>query len=171
MKRNLYLVLSLVLVALGAVSCVGEAVMSPKVQYGSAVYRTYATVDTLGHDTIISDTISLADSVQVGDTLRFPLVINGYYDYITSFIVTADTSKVTVSFTWDEELDDFLAPGADPEHGNLTFEANKVYAALTTLVYVPQVPGTHEIDLLLTSAAKQPYSEWQGHFFVGVKKP
>ena len=171
MKRNILLVFSLVLVAICAVSCTGEAVMSPNVQYGSAVYRTYATVDTLGRDTIISDTISLSDSLQVGDTLRFPLIINGYYDYLTSFIASADTSKVAVSFTWDEELSDFLSPAADPEHANLTFEPAKVYACLTTLVYVPKAPGSHRIDLLLTSAAKPPYAEWQGHFFIGVKNP
>ena len=169
MKRNILFAISLALVAVLVASCEGEAVMSPNVQYSSIIYRSYTTESSQGQDSIVRDTVSLTDSLNVGDTVCFPMILHGYYDYIVSFVATSDTSKVAVSFLWDEELEEFLDTTADPEHGNLTFVPNKVYSCLTSLIYVPKAPGTHRVDLVLTSAAKDPYSQWAAHFFVGVK--
>jgi hypothetical protein len=169
MKRNIFFYLSLVFVAFTTVACNLENVMSPGVQYSSVLYRTYTVQDSLGVDSVVCDTITLNDSLQVGDTVRFPMVLNGYYDYITSFVCSADTSKVHVSLMWDEEYNSFLSADADPAGGILAFNPGSVYRFVTTLVYVPVASGTHRIDMELNSAAKAPYSQWAAHFFIGVK--
>ena len=161
MKRSVLFFLSFALVALMTVSCNMDSVISPGVQYSSYLYRTSADG--------VQDTITLNDSLQVGDTVRFPMVLNGYYDYITSFVATTDTSKVHVSMMWDDAYKSYLTEIADPDNGILAFKPDQVYAFVTTLVYVPMASGTYRIDLELNSSAPSPYSQWAGHFFIGVK--
>ena len=161
MKRNVLFILSLVMIALMTVACTQETVVSPGVRHSSVVYRTSAAG--------VKDTITLSDSLQVGDTVLFPMVLNGYYDYLNTFMVSADTTKVQVSLLWNEEDSACLAPSANPEQGLLVFNAGAIYACMTTLKYVPKASGVHRIDLALTSAARSPYSSWAGYFYIGVK--
>ncbi len=169
MKRNVLFISSFVILTVLAVSCDLKTVMSPGVQFSSVLYRTSSVTDSTGQVVLVNDTITLSDSLNVGDTVRLPMILNGYYDYITSFAVSTDTSKVHLSLMWGDEYNSYLTTAADPEHGILAFKPDAVYAFLTTLVYVPQVSGTYRIDMELNSAAQAPYSQWTGHFFIGVK--
>ena len=161
MKRKLLLSLTVFVLSLLLASCDTKAVISPSVQVSSWLYRT--SIEG------VQDTITLRDSLSVGDTVRMPVILNGYYDYITSFVASADTSKVDLWFAWDDEFNSCLLPNADPEHGVLAFKADSVYACVTTLVYVPTQSGTHRIDMSLNSSAELNYSNWSGFFLIGVK--
>ena len=161
MKRNILICLPLVLVTFFEVSCNLDTVVSPSVQSSSVLFRTSAEG--------VNDTITFSDSLQVGDTVRLPMVLNGYYDYLTGFAASTDTTKMHVSFAWDEAFRECLTPSADPDHGILIFEPEKVYACVVTLQYVPLQSGTHRIDLVLKSSAQETYSQWIGHFNAAVK--
>ena len=161
MKRNILICLPLVLVTFFAVSCDLDTVVSPSVQSSSVLFRTSAEG--------VNDTITFSDSLQVGDTVRLPMVLNGYYDYLTGFAASTDTTKMQVSFVWDEAFRTCLTSSADPDHGILIFEPEKVYACVVTLQYVPLQSGTHRIDLVLKSSAQETYSQWIGHFNAAVK--
>lgn len=156
-------------VAAAFVACETKSVISPGIRFSSALYRTYTVQGSLGQDSIVKDTISLQDSLQLGDTVRMPMVCEGYYDYLRALTISTDTSKVKVSLAWNEEDSACLSDEADPEHGRLAFLPDKVYACFTTLTYVPVVTGTHRIDITLTSAAREGYSEGAWHFNLAVK--
>ena len=161
MKRKLLLSLTVFVLSLLLASCDTKAVISPSVQVSSWLYRT--SIEG------VQDTITLRDSLSVGDTVRMPVILNGYYDYLTSFVASADTAKVNLWFAWDDEFNSCLMPNAAPEHGVLVFKADSVYACVTTLVYVPTQSGTHRIDMSLNSSAELNYSNWSGFFLIGVK--
>ena len=150
-------------VLLAFTSCLDDAVMSP----GFAIVTPLERTSQAG----VKDTVLLSDTLLVGDTVRAGVVLNGYYDYLTSFIVSADESKVRCSLAWDEEDSMYLAEDANPEIGKLTFAPQGVYACYTTLQYVPQDSGLHKIEMVLTSAAENPYTTASGHFFIVAKKP
>ena len=161
--------LIIALSALAFVACNTDTVVSPSAQLSSSHYRTYTVPDVLGQDSLVRDTITFGDTVRIGDTVRVPILCNGYYNYLRSVITTADTTKMLVSLLWNDEFRSSLADDADPAHGRLTFLADKVYACYTTIVYVPKMSGTHRLDILLTSSAKEGYSDGAWHFFVPVK--
>ena len=144
-----------------AVSCNTENVFSPNIRFSSVLYRTSAEG--------VKDTITFSDSLHIGDTVYLPMILDGYYDYLISFTAQADSDKVKVSFPCDDEFRKYLASSSDLEHGKMVFLPDQVYACYITFAYVPVKSGTHRIDFLLESSARDPYSEWSGHFEIGVK--
>lgn len=164
-----YKFLLFALVAVAFVACETRSVVSPSVRVSSSLYRTYTVQDSLGQDSLVRDTISLTDSLRIGDTVRMGMVCEGYYDYLRALTIVSDPSEVDVSLSWDEEAKHLLTSAADPEHGKLAFVADSVYACYTTLTYVPVATGTHRIGISLVSAAKDPYTEGAWHFNIAVK--
>ena len=75
MKRSFIISLVIALVALGLMSCDGTAISSPSIQAASKMVRTSAAG--------VRDTINLNDSLNVGDTVRLSLIVQGYYHYLT----------------------------------------------------------------------------------------
>ena len=157
------------LVAVAFVACETKSVVSPSVRVSSSLYRTYTVQDSLGQDSLVRDTISLLDTLRVGDTVRMGMVCEGYYDYLRTVTIVSDTSKVKVSLAWDEKNKTCLTEAADPEHGKLAFVADSVYACFTTLTYIPVASGAHRIDISLISAAQEGYSQGSWHFNIAVK--
>lgn len=151
-----------VLVALMAVSCDMTTVVSPRITVSNELIRTSITG--------VRDTISFGDSLNVGDTVQLGMLLNGYYDYLVSFEATADTSKVRLSVAWPDSLGG-VTEASDPAHAKLVFIPDSVYACLTTLSYVPVSHGVHPINLVLSSAAKAPYSQSAIQFYIAVRKP
>ncbi|MBO7456798.1 MAG: hypothetical protein J6T71_03115 [Paludibacteraceae bacterium] len=151
-----------VLVALLAVSCDMATVVSPRIVASNQLVRTSITGER--------DTILFSDSLNIGDTVQMGILLNGYYDYLVSFAATADTDKVHLSVAWPDSLGG-TTDASDPEHAKLVFVPDSVYSCLTTLSYVPVSPGVHPINLVLTSAAKAPYSQSAAQFYIAVRKP
>lgn len=159
MKRYYFFILALV--ALVATACDWTSVVSPRISASQEVYRTSAAG--------VRDTITLRDSLSVGDTAQLRMVLYGYYDYIVSFEATADTSKVKLALDWPDSLG-CTTPDSDPAHAKLVFKPDSVYNCITTLSYMPVDSGSCAIKLVLTSAAKAPYSQTAAQFYIAVKK-
>ena len=166
MKKNILL---LAFVAFAFVVCNLDTVISPGIQLSQSLYRTYTVQDSLGQDSIVKDTITFTDSLNIGDTVLIPMVCQGYYDYLRTVTVSADTAKMQLSLAWDEKYQSYLAEDADPAHGYLSFLPDKVYAFYTTIKLVPVASGTHRVDIQALSNAKENYSQGAWHFFVAVK--
>jgi len=160
MKRSFVISLVIALVALGLMSCDGTAISSPSIQAASKMVRTSAAG--------VRDTINLTDSLNVGDTVRLSLIVQGYYHYLTSFSATSDTTML-VGLAWNQADSAALAPGSDPEHGKVIFTPNSAYVFLTNLRFTPRYSGTHRIDMIVASSAGEPYSPQLYHYDVVVR--
>ena len=161
MKKHLFFGLSFIAVIVAFVSCNMKAVMSPSITPSATLIRTTAAG--------VRDTISYSDSLNVGDTVRMRATLNGYYDYITSFVAASDEANVDVSIIWQDSIITYLAEDADPEHGILKFVPERVYGCYVPIQYIPKHSGTYRIDLTVTSAAESPYSNQQKFFYIAVR--
>lgn len=161
MKKHLFFGLSFIAVIVAFVSCNMKAVMSPSIKPSATLIRTTAAG--------VRDTISYSDSLNVGDTVRMSAILNGYYDYITSFVAASDEANVDVSIIWQDSTITYLAEDADPEHGILKFVPERVYGCYVPIQYIPKHSGTYRIDLTVTSAAESPYSNQQKFFYIAVR--
>ena len=161
MKRNILVSLSLALIAVAAVSCDTRSMITPGLQTSTSLIRTSAAG--------VKDTITLTDTLSVGDTVRMGMLCRGFYDYLKTVVVSCDSSKLSVSLAWPDSLNSALASDADPAHGRLSFLPEKAYAIYTTLTYIPKVSGMSQIDIKLTSSAPEKYSESSAYFFIAVK--
>ena len=148
------------MVTLLAVSCDMTTVISPRVTAANELVRTSLTGER--------DTILFSDSLNIGDTVQMGMLLNGYYDYLVAFNASADTSKVRLSLNWPDSLGG-ITDASDPAHAKLVFVPDSVFACLTTLSYVPVSGGTHQINLTLTSSAKEPYSQYMAQFNIAVR--
>ena len=156
-----YKFLFFALVAFVFVSCDLNTVASPTVDVSRSHYRTTAAG--------VKDTITYTDSLNIGDTVLVPILCDGRFDYLRMVKIGADTTKLRVSLLWDEKFQSCLTADADPEHGCLAFKADSVYRCYTSIKYIPKASGTHRIDIVLLSAAKEGYSNGAWHFNVAVK--
>ena len=136
------------------VSCESNSVISP----GIVVYPQVVRISAEG----VSDTITVTDSVNVGDTLRLTMHVNGYYDYLKSIVATSDVEKVKVSLPWNEEQTGVLAEDADPENGKLVFKPDSVTVCVAVLRYIPLKSGAQSVHIAVRSNARENYNynEW-----------
>ena len=161
MKRNSLLYLSLALLTLAFASCNTRTMFTPGLQTATQLIRTSAAG--------VKDTITMTDTLNVGDTVRMGMICNGYYDYLRTVVVSGDTSKVLTSLAWVDSLNYVLDEDADPAHGRLSFLPEKAYAIYTTMTYIPVATGVHKIDIKITSSAPDKYNQYSGYFMIAVK--
>jgi hypothetical protein len=160
MRRILFGFLAFAFFALVWVSCDTKARCTPQLRNAAKLVRTSADGER--------DTISIQDSIRVGDTIRMSLFANGLYNYLTSLTVASEP-EMSVSLEWSDEMSHCLASDADPAKGRLIFVAEEVYACTTVLHYTPIKSGKYRIEMLLSSDAGAPYSPAQYYFDVNVK--
>lgn len=161
MKRSIIVLFSCALIALTLNSCEGTAVYSPSLQAASKIFRTSASG--------VQDTITLADTLHVGDTVRMGLLAQGYFHYLTSFTVKVDTSALAVSLAWNPADSASLAPNSDPQNGIVIFNPDMAYIFLTTMRYTPKRAGKFPVEMTVASSAGQSYSPVSYSFDVNVK--
>lgn len=161
MKKHLFVFLSVIAFVCTFVSCEGKSVMSPGIKVSSVVVRT--SIEGL------CDTIDIRDSVNVGDTLRMTMVVNGYFDYLKSIVAQSDTDKVKVALPWNEAQMGVLTDDADPEHGKLTFKPDSVVLCVAVMRYVPRKSGAQNVDIVVRSNAEENYSSGQWTLNIGVR--
>ena len=159
MKR--FFLFLLPVLAIAMTSCDLDVASTPTIQLSSQQIRTSITG--------VKDTISINDSVCIGDTVRMGVAVHGVYHHLDSVWVKADTSKVSVALLWNEEQMNLLTADADPQHGSLIFASDTIFGIATVLVYIPKEAGTHKIRICARSAAKEEYSEQELEQAIKVK--
>ena len=163
MKNCIVCSLAILSLAVALVSCNTKSTYSP----GLHVYPTLQRTSAAG----VQDSITLKDSLNIGDTVRMTMIVDAYFDYLQSVIAKTDTEKVKVSLAWNEEQMDMLAQEADLAHGKLIFAPMRVPACVTVLTYVPVKEGSHTVHIDITSSAESPYSSNSWSFGIGVRAP
>ena len=148
MKR-IYLFL-LPFVALFLTACNDMAVSTPELWPARLMIRTAPDG--------WCDTIPITDTIHVGDTLRWNLMVDGRFNTLQTFDVTADTSVFLFRLEVDGVDSVALAPGTDLEHGKMVFQTAKIYACPVWLRFSPRKTGTHKIQMTIASDAGQNYS-------------
>jgi len=143
-----------ILVAFAAValtSClIGEFNSTPMIYTnGKYIYRTTAAG--------VNDSILFNDTVQVGDTLRAPLILSGGYNNLVSFQATADTPVFDYHLEYDTAWNSYVAADSKPESGYLHF-AEDCYQFPVTLWYVPKKAGDYSFYFEISSTAAEKYS-------------
>lgn len=123
---------------------------TPYVQGSTTVFRTNAAG--------VRDTISYADTIQVGDTVRMHLLLYGQLNTLTYFTATCDTSAIDMGLELADEQWAVLTKDSDPANGKLVFDPEQVIAFTTWLRYSPRRSGVLPIELVIGSNAGKDYS-------------
>ena len=131
-------------------SCNDMAVSTPELWYAKLMIRNTPAGTC--------DTIPYTDTIHVGDSLRWNLLVDGRYNTLQRFEATCDTSVFLLSVEIASVDSIPLAAGTDLEHGKIVFASQKVYACPIWLHFSPRKTGTHKIQMVIASDAGQGYS-------------
>ena len=133
-------------------SCLNDsAVSSPTIRSYSQMYRTSPEG--------VKDTLYLADTVRIGDTLRLPVLLYGGYNILTSFQVSSDPLDHKVKLEVDSAVAAIVDPQSDLEKGKLIFPPDRqVLMCNVTVCFIPQRAGSQPIDLTVANTAGDKYS-------------
>ena len=104
------------------------------------------------------DTIPATDTIHVGDTLRWNMLVDGHFNTLQTFEVTADTTVFLLGIEVASADSIYLAAGTDLDHGKMVFDPQKVYACPIWLRFTPRKTGTHKIQFVIASDAGEGYS-------------
>jgi len=98
------------------------------------------------------DTYSL-DTISVGDTVRFAVLLNAVTNQLTSFSAKADAGLLDMSFLLTNEFEEALEESSDQENGLLNFKVG--YSAATVpMQYVALKSGSAKVTLTLSTTSE-----------------
>ena len=116
----------------------------------------------------VVDTLNYGDTIQIGDTILAPMLLDGVYNNLVYFKVSTDTSAFDYHFVPDTTYAHLLAEDSKPEEGYLHFVSD-CYLYPATLRYVAKKSGTYPFNVELGSTANEKYSPVKGYFNQTVK--
>ena len=161
MKR-IFLFIAIAICAFGLSSCLNSDDHStPLIQFSRYVYRS--TLEG------VQDSVKLTDTVNVGDTLRLPILLYGGFNNLTEFKVTYESSECDFKLLIDSAYTQHLTDASDPENGYLKF-IEDIYVYPTAMWFVPQKTGDLKISMTLSSTAGEKYSPLNAWFIFPVKE-
>ena len=111
----------------------------------------------------VQDTLHIGDTIQIGDTVRVMMWLNGVYNNLVYFRMTADASAFNYCIERDTVYAHLLAEDSKLEEGYLHFVPD-CYLYQATLRYVAKKSGTYPIHVELGSTANEKYSPAKGYF-------
>ena len=148
--KKLFKFVVLAVVAVCVYSCSDDAVSTPELWWAQLMIRTAPNG--------ARDTIPAGDTIHVGDTLRWNLLIDGGFNTLQTFEATCDTSVFFLGLEIAPVDSARLAPGTDLNHGKMVFIPAKTFACPVWLRFIPRKTGTHKIQMEIASDAGQEYS-------------
>lgn len=149
--KTIYKLLVLAVVAMGVCSCDMESQSTPGMAYSkSDVHVTHLDGSR--------DTITFGDTLLVGDTARMEMSFYGITHSLTIAQVTYEPDGVACSFECDSVMfKDVLEPDTRLHEGYLHFQPNTMTVRVI-YCYVAKSAGTHPMNFVVESMAKEPYS-------------
>ena len=118
------------------------------------------TFDTLAITVV--DKENYIDTIAVGDTVRFYVGLDAVTNQLTSFVVSTDTTVLSLSMLVTSEFRQALEATSDPDHGILNFKPGYRAAALP-VQYIAKKIGTPKVTMKLSSDSQ--YSPTEISFF------
>ena len=145
--------LVLALAAVGMTACFDADYQATPRIYATKAYCTHVDGkrDTVDFSTYASCI------VQLGDTVRVPLYVDGVYHPLTTFNVSGDVSALAYSLACDSASMRWLMPDSKPAEGYLHF-ADSCYGMPLSLHYIAKVKGDFPLTFSLNSLASKKYS-------------
>ena len=153
MKKHLLIVLTILASSLAFTSCSYKSAATPDFEAWSKAVRTTAEGQR--------DTILISDTLNVGDTLRWYVLISGgvCYNSLTSFTLQTDTSALSVAIEpVDSTLANYLTTGTDLEHGKMVFKPAQLYACTLWLKFITRKSGSHPVEMTIANDAGVDFS-------------
>ena len=150
MKKHLLIILSAVLLCAVMTACQSRAVSTPELYGASVLIRTTPEG--------VQDTLRPTDSLRIGDTLRLSMVLNGGFNPLKSFTVTADPEAISPALEADSAVLSVLTDGTNLEKGVMIFQPEKVVVCPVKLRFVPCKSGSHVIQFTVANDAGEGYS-------------
>ena len=150
MKKHLLIIFSSALLCAVMTACQSRAVSTPELYGASVLIRTTPAG--------VQDTLRVTDSLNVGDTLRLSIVLNGGFNPLKSFTVTADPEAVIPALEADSAVQSVLTDGTNLEKGVMIFQPEKVVVCPVKLRFVPRKSGTHLIQMVIANDAGEGFS-------------
>jgi hypothetical protein len=110
-----------------------------------------------GSVTLNGTAISSLDTLTVGDTLLLPLTLQGFYNPITSFSVSNDTTVSKISFPGIAALGSTILANDSTKlnNGYIYFGTSPVSTVMLTVQYVPTKPSNTATLTLIVSSTSQ----------------
>ena len=110
-----------------------------------------------GSVTLNGTVITSLDTLTVGDTLLLPLTLQGFYNPITSFRVSNDTTVSKVSFPGIAALGSTILANdsTNISNGYIYFGTSPVSTVMLTVQYVPTKPSTTATLTMVVSSTSQ----------------
>lgn len=145
MKKLTFIIVSLGIVLL--TSCMQTTTQNdfaPQIGYAGSV-------------TLNGTAITSLDTLTVGDTLLLPLALQGFYNPITSFRVTNDTTISKVSFPGISALGSAVLANdsTNLSNGYIYFGSSPVSTVVLTVQYVPTKPSTTATLTMMLASTSQ----------------
>ena len=149
MKRFFFIFLALASIAVVLDSCMTEAQSTPELYYGAKLFRTNGPSGR--------DTLRLNDSLQIGDSLLWPLAFYTRFNTLTSATASADKEAYSYWFSCDSNVVAVLTEASKPEEGVLCFQEGFSMIPVT-FCFVPKKSGRERITFVVVNTAKQDFS-------------
>ena len=151
MKHVFLFPLALFSTACVLIGCMREAQSSPEIRLGTRMFRT--TPEGV-------DTLSLTDTVSVGDTMRLNFVLNGGFNALMSFRAQPnEPSAMNLAIEVDSVVQKQLAQGSDLENALMIFkQEDNIVLCSATLRFVPLKAGIQPVTMSVSNTAGTDYS-------------
>lgn len=153
MKKYIFCTIAIVLFLLSACKQNSE-----EPQSSPRIYMSYFVSFPSGGGKV--DTLELktdkgryvVDTISVGDTVRFDLLLNAVTNTLTSFVFKNDTNYLNMHFNVTADLQKSLTDDTKLTDGALYFQTG-YSAAIVPMIYIARKSGTTDVDMTLSSTS------------------
>ena len=128
-------------------------------QSSPVIYMSYFVHHPLGsgqkQDTLDLTPVSghyVADSIAVGDTVRFDVLLNAVTNILTSFVVQTDTNYLTLRIIPYADLQKALTTESRVDDGLLYFKTGYGQGSVP-MMYISKKSGKASVDMKLSSTS------------------
>lgn len=154
MKTYIYLVIALISVAFTACDLNGTTNNTPQILFAIKP-RIINTNDSLSYYVTDNAGVYRLDTISVGDTVGFPILLNGFSNHLISYYLTqSDTTVAQIILPGKNSLDSiFLTSSSNYLSGKFIFRSN-IYNLYFPFKYVALKPSNDvTLSFSLTSDA------------------
>ena len=121
------------------------------------------------HNGVAQDTLEYyKDTAYVGDTLWAPMMLNGVYNTLVSFRISADTSAFDYYLHCDSVYKQLIAEDSKLQEGYVHFVEGAYYCPVQ-FIFMPKKAGSFPVYMTLSSSANEKYSPKNAQFIQIVK--
>jgi hypothetical protein len=153
MKNYIYLIIAFVSIVLTACDLNGTTNNTPQILFATKP-RLISDNDSLSYYLTDNAGVYKLDTISVGDTVAFPILLNGFSNHLTIYYLTqSDTTITRIILPSKNSLDSIFITSSNYSMGRFIFRSN-IYNLYFPFKYVALKPSNDvTISFSLTSDA------------------